>query len=93
MRLRTFIRTAAIAAVGLSLSACVNYQPQFDQLNTRLDQVDANVASLDARVQDAIVRADAAGQTANAAAAEARAANQRVDQMNMQRMAPRSPRG
>jgi hypothetical protein len=44
-------------------------------------------------VQEAIQRADAAGQAANTAAAEAARANQRIDQLQMQRAAPRSPRG
>ena len=91
------VRGAALAALGLALGlgACTtpNYDEQFAMINTRLDNMTTHMGNLDLRVQEAINRADAAGQAANAASAEARAANQRVDQLNMQRMAPRSPRG
>ena len=98
MQLRTaIVRTAAVAALGaaLGLGACAtpNYDEQFAQLNGRLDNIGTHMGNLDMRVSEAITRADAAGQAANAAAAEARTANQRIDQMNMQRMPARSPRG
>ena len=96
---RSVSRLAAVAALGLGLSACAtNYDEQFAMVNQRLDGMSAQMTSLDARVNDAIGRADAAGQAANMAATEARTANQRVDQLGgrvdtMQRMPPRSPRG
>ena len=98
MHLRTVIvRTAAVGALGLALGlgACAtpNYDAQFAQVNDRLDNMTTHMGNLDMRVQEAITRADAAGQAANVAAAEARTANQRVDQLQMQRMPPRSPRG
>ena len=98
MQLRTVIvRTAAVGALGLALGlgACAtpNYDAQFAQVNDRLDNMTTHMGNLDMRVQEAITRADAAGQAANVAAAEARTANQRVDQLQMQRMPPRSPRG
>jgi hypothetical protein len=98
MQLRTVIvRTAAVGALGLALGlgACAtpNYDAQFAQVNDRLDNMTTHMGNLDMRVQEAITRADAAGQAANTAAAEARTANQRVDQLQMQRMPPRSPRG
>ena len=96
MRLRTaIVRTAAVAAVGLSLGlgACAtpNYDDEFAMVNQRIDNLTTHVGTLDMRVQEAIQRADAAGQAANAAAADARMANQRLDQLNT--MPPRSPRG
>ena len=89
------VRAAAVAALGFAVTACAtpNYDEQFGMINNRLDTMSGQMVSLDARVQEAITRADAAGQAASAASAEARAANQRVDQLQMQRMAPRSPRG
>ena len=98
MQLRTaIVRTAAVGALGLALGlgACAtpNYDEQFAMIGQRFDSVDARLNTLDARVSEAIQRADAAGQAANAAAADARMANQRVDQLNMQRMPARSPRG
>ena len=89
MRLRTVIvRTAAVAAVGLSLGACAtpappppDYSQDFAAINSRLD-------TLDMRVQEAIARADTAGQAAATA-------NQRIDQLQRMPppMPPRSPRG
>ena len=94
------IRTAAIriATLGaltaaLGLGACVNYDAQFAGINGRLDQVNGRLDTVDMRVQEAIQRADAAGQAANTAAAEAARANQRVDQLQMQHVPPRAPRG
>ena len=99
MQLRTaIVRTAAVAALGLTLGvgACAtpNYDDEFAMVNTRLDNMTTHMGTLDQRVSEAIQRADAAGQAANAAAADARMANQRLDQMrSMPPMAPRSPRG
>ncbi|HEX8570212.1 MAG TPA: alanine-zipper protein [Caulobacteraceae bacterium] len=98
MQLRTaIVRAAAVSAIGLALGlgACAtpNYDDEFAMVNTRLDNLTTHVGTLDMRVTEAIQRADAAGQAANAAAAEARTANQRIDQLNMQRLPARSPRG
>ena len=90
-------RVAALAALGLALGvgACAtpNYDQEFAQINQQFVGVNQRLDSLDTRVQEAMADADAAGQAANAASAEARAASQRVDQMNMRSMPPRSPRG
>ena len=98
MQLRTaIVRAAAVLAIGLALGlgACAtpNYDDEFAMVNTRLDNMTTHMGTLDMRVAEAIQRADAAGQAANAAAAEARTANQRIDQLNMQRLPARSPRG
>jgi hypothetical protein len=97
VNLRGASRIAALGALGLALGlgACAtpNYDQEFAQINEQFIGVNTRLDSIDTRVADAMARADAAGQAANAASAEARAASQRVDQMNMQRMQPRSPRG